>query len=454
MVNLDNFFKPQRIVIIGVSRDSHKVGHVLFANLLESNYSGKVFIVNKNAEEIRGHVSYPSVLDVPELPDLAIVAVPASSVLEVVTQCGKKGIKDLLIVTSGFGEIGNTKLEEQLKTLIQKNKMRMIGPNCLGIFDGHSGMDALFLPRSRLKRPKGGGISLVCQSGAVGSALLDLATRRGHRFAKFISYGNATSLDETDIIEYLSHDSSTKVICLYVEAVKDGKKFLQIMKNVTTRKPVIAIKGGITEEGSKAALSHTGSLAGDAAVYFGVFKQTGVIYAEFLHDLLNYASIFEHSLPPKGNRVQIITNGGGYGILSTDAISLTKNLRLATFSKKTYTILKKKFPPLLSLANPLDLVGDATTERYQIALDACMNDKSIDIILLIALYQTPLVTPDLVDVITNAYLLKKKPLIVVSTGGAFTEHLIATLEQHGVVTFIFPEEAVRALSAFVSYYLH
>ncbi len=453
MINLDNFFKPKSVAIVGVSRNPEKVGHVLFRNLLDNGYPGNVYIVNNNAEKISNYKCYKSVLDIKNKIDLAIIAVPYQFVLGIVKECNKKNVKDILIITSGFSEVGNKALEDELRNFINKNKIRMIGVNGLGILDVHNKMDSLFLPRHRLKRPQAGGISFVCQSGAVGSTILDLAAEKRHKFAKFVSYGNATSIDESDIIEYLSKDKNTRVICLYVEGVKDGKKFIDVMKKVTEKKPVIVIKGGITEEGNKAALSHTGSLAGSSEVYFGIFKQVGLIKADTLGQMLDYASIFENSIKPKGNRVFVITNGGGYGILSTDAISLDKNLEMAKLDKKTVLALKKNLHKMVNVTNPLDLLGDANTSSYTIALENCINDDNVDVILLIVLYQTPLISTDVVDIIIEYNDLKKKPIVVVSAGGEFTEVLSKDLDENGIATYTFPDEAVKSISALVEYYV-
>ena len=291
MLNLNNFFKPKSVAIIGASRKRGKVGNVIVENLLHSKFKGKIYPVNPKAKKILNLKCYSSVLKIKKKIDLAVIAIPALFVLESIKECSKKGIKDVLILTSGFSEIGNKQLENNLKDYLTKNKIRCIGVNCLGILDSHSGLDTIFLPRNKLKRPEAGNISFVSQSGAVGSAILDLAAFNKHKFAKFISYGNATTIDETDILEYLANDKDTKVICLYLEGIKNGKKFIKVLKEVTKKKPIIAIKGGTSEQGSKAALSHTGSLAGDSKVYTGIFKQLNIIQAETLEDMLDYAYI-------------------------------------------------------------------------------------------------------------------------------------------------------------------
>ena len=450
-VNLNNFFKPKTIVVIGVSRNPNKVGHVIFKNILDADFDGEVIPVNVKTKQILNHKVYPSISKIKKQIDLAVIAIPAKFVLDVVKQCNNKKIKDILIVTAGFREIGNLKLELQLKEFLEKNNIRMCGVNCLGIFDAHNKLDTMFLPRYRLKRPAPGSISFVCQSGAVGSAILDIATEQGHKFSKFISYGNATTLDESDIIEYLGKDPTTKVICAYIEGIQDGEKFYKTVKKVSKTKPVIILKGGLTKEGSQATLSHTGALAGKKEVYFGIFKQIGAIKASSLEEMFEIASLVEKNINLCGNRIQIITNGGGYGIISTDNIASTKNLEMASLSSATSKNLKKIFPPTVSVHNPLDLVGDASTERYKIALEVCLKDKNIDAILLIVLYQTPLITTDIVEVISEFHREYKKPIIVVSTGAEFTENLSETLQEHNIPTFDFPENAITSIDKLMWY---
>jgi acetyl coenzyme A synthetase (ADP forming)-like protein len=424
---------------------------VIFRNFVDGSFRGKVFAVNPNADEVLNRKCYPSILSISEKIDLAIVSVPASLVLKAVTECSKKGVKDVIIVTSGFKEAGNYTLDRKLEGLLRKCRMRCVGPNCLGIFNATTGMDSIFLPRSRLKRPKEGRIGFICQSGAIGSSILDLGAEEGYGFSKFVSYGNAMIVDETDLLGYLGADEKTKVICLYIEGVKNGKNFLRVASEISKRKPIIAIKGGMTDEGSKAAMSHTGSLAGSAEIYLGVFKQAGIIHATTLEEMFHFAEILSKCIRPKGNRVQVITNGGGYGILAADAIA-NSGLKLADMDEKTKKRLKPSMPPLISISNPMDLLGDATTERYKIAINACLDDKNIDVILVIALYQTPLLTTDVVDVIIETSDMKIKPIIVVSAGGEFTKVLKKSLDENDIPTYTFPEQAVLAIAKMVEYY--
>lgn len=452
-MNLDNFFKAKSIAIIGVSRNPAKIGHVLFRNLIDGGYQGKVYPVNPELKSLFDIKAYKSVSDIPGKVELAVIAVPAESVLKVVRECNEKNIKDVLIITAGFKEIGNRISENELKEYLELHSMRCIGVNCLGIVDFHRNVDLIFLPRSRLKRPEAGNISFVTQSGALGSAILDLCAANGYKFSKFISYGNATVVDESDILEYLLKDKTTKVICLYLEGVKDGEKFFSVLKKVARKKPVIVMKGGISEEGKTATKSHTGALAGKSEVYFGIFKQANVITADSLEQMLYFAFTFSNISKIKGNKVQIITNGGGYGIITTDNVIAAGNLVLAKMNEKIKNKLKKEIDnSLVSFANPLDLIGDADTERYRKALDACIKDNNIDAIVLIVLYQTPLITTDIVDVISEYHRIGKKPILAVSTGGNFTRVLRDALVDEDICTFEFPEHAVKAFSRLVDYY--
>jgi len=448
---LQEFFTAKNIAIVGVSKNPNKVGHVIFRNFIDTEFQGNISIVNPHEEAILTYHSYKSILGIEDKIDLAILAIPSSEIIKAVKDCIKKKIKNLIIISAGFKEVGNEKLENELEKLLIKYKVNALGPNCLGILDTYSKIDTLFLPRYKMKRPKQGSISFVSQSGIVGCTLLDLMADRGYGFSKFISYGNAAVIDESDILEFLGNDPTTKVICLYVEGIKDGRKFLEIAKKVSQKKPIIAIKGGITEQGAKATISHTGSLAGSFEIYKGAFNQAGIITAESLEDMFNYARILEASIKPDGNKVQIITNGGGYGVISADALNIN-NLIPAEMSKKTKDYLKKIMPPRVIISNPIDLLGDATTHRYKHVIESCMKDKNINIILLLVLYQTPLLTTSIVDVITEFNDMKKKPIIVVSTGGEYTKVLKRNLEENNIPCFDYPGQAVRAIKKLTEFY--
>jgi len=445
-MNLDTFFHAKNIAIIGASREPGKIGYTILHGLLGKKFN--LYPVNPNAKEILGYKCYPSVNDIPFDVELAIIATPGPTVPTILDNLGKKGVHHAIIISAGFKEIGNAKLEKELNDKLKSNKITCIGPNCLGVFDAHSGMDTLFLPKERLLRPQKGGLSFISQSGATGSAILDLAAFENYGFAKFISYGNAANVNETDLLEYLSNDPQTTVICMYVEGITNGKRFLEVSKKC--KKPIIAIKAGVSLEGGKAALSHTGSLAGNAEITFGAFKQANVITAHKMEELFEFAKLFEQiHTRALGKKVQIITNGGGYGILTTDAV-IYYGLELAQIGNPIKK-LRSIFPPTVIVHNPIDVLGDATVERYKLALEAAIADTNNDSIVLTILTQTPLITIDIVDVVAKLYKKSHKPIVIVTTGSKYALELKEKFEEQGLPCFTFPENAVRALAAYTTY---
>lgn len=439
-MSLKRFFTPRNIAVIGASRHEGKVGYTIFKNLVDK-YKGKVYPVNPNAKSILGIKCYPSVLEVKDKIDLAIIAVPAKIVPSVLEDCGKMGIKNVIIITAGFSEVGNKDGERKLLEIANKYGIKFIGPNTLGILDNYSGLDCIFVPEDRMKRPKKGNISFISQSGALAVALLDRIAKEGYGISKFISYGNATQTDESDLIEFLSKDKKTKVIAWYVEGIKNAKKLIKIIKNV--KKPVIAIKGGKTKEGKKAALSHTGSLAGSYEIYKGFFKQFGIIEVENLRELFLVTEALEYYGKNHGKRIAIITNGGGFGILTTDKVSGV-GLKMAELSEGTRKKLRKKLGKMINIRNPLDLLGDATTERYKIALGELMKDPNVDIIILILISQLP--TLKNVSEIFRKMKIKK-PVLLVSD--CENEEIKKIGKKYKVPCFNYPEDAVLAAKALV-----
>ena len=444
MSKLNGFFNPKSIAVVGASRDQSKIGHVVFRNLVEGEYKGKVYPVNPHAPSLLGIKCFPSVSKIKSPVDLAVISIPAEFVPAALEECGKKRIKNVIVISGGFKEVGNVELEKKLGELARKYKMRIIGPNCLGIFDPGSGVDTVFLPRYKLGRPKSGEIAFITQSGAVGSVVIDWMARKGYKISKFVSYGNAVDVDEADLIEYLINDRQTKVICAYFEGVKEGRKFFDITRKFGTKKPIIVLKGGTTAAGTKAVSSHTGSLAGSSEVYSAAFRQAGVIQADDMEELFDYARTLSCLPRPKCNRIQIITDGGGFGVLLTDNI-IKNGLRLAKMTDKNVEELKKKMPGYVVIKNPIDLTGDADFERYQQALAASIDDPNVDIIGLIVLFQVPRLGGEIVDTIINFFKSTDKPIFVISAGGEYTEVLKKTMEDIGIPTFSYPQDAAKAM---------
>lgn len=443
-MSLNPFFNPQSVAVIGASRDPKKIGHVVFRNFIESGFRGRVYPINPNAEEVFQRKAYSSVRAVPGAIDLAVVAVPQPIVPQVLEECGMKGIRAAIIITAGFREVGNEEAERTIAKIARRHGMRIMGPNCLGVFDPYRGIDTFFLPRHRLGRPKEGGIAFLSQSGAVASVTLDWMESKGYRASKFVSYGNAVDINENELIEFLSKDPKTTAICLYIEGAHDGRKLMEVAKKC--KKPLIAIKGGVTEDGGRAVSSHTGSLAGTAEIYAAAFKQAGIIQAKDMVQIFDFARVLSLCPKPKGKRVQVITNGGGFGILAVDAI-VQNDLELAQPSKETVAAIKKVVPPHVVIKNPIDLAGDATVETYRVAIEASIKDRNVDMIALIALLQVPNLQDEIVDVIEEAFRTSKKPIVVISAGGNYTEVLKRTMDENGIPTFSYPDRAAMALRA-------
>jgi acetyl coenzyme A synthetase (ADP forming)-like protein len=446
MKKLDYFFRPKSVAVIGASRNPKKVGHVILRNFIEGKFTGKIHPINPNADEMFGLKSYPTVTKVPGRIDLAVVCIPAPIVPRALDECGRKGVRAVIIISGGFRETGNIELEEDCQRIIRKYGMRAIGPNCIGIFDPYSEVDTFFLPRYKLERPGEGKIAFISQSGALGSVVLDWMAMKNYNISKFVSYGNAMDVDEADLIEYLANDPQTSVICAYFEGVKQGRKFYDIARKVSKKKPIIVLKGGTTSEGTAAVSSHTGSLAGEHEIFHAAMKQSGIITADNLEEIFDFARVLATQPKPKGNRVQVITDGGGFGVLATDWI-IGNGLRLAEMDRATTAGLKKKYPPHVVIKNPLDLTGDATVERYRLAMEAAASDRNVDMIAVIALFQIPTLTAEITDVVSAVAGKCSKPLIVIAAGGRFTEVLKKSIEDFGTPTFSYPEKAAKALAA-------
>jgi len=453
-LDLRPMMNPKSVAVIGASRDPNKVGHIILQNYIDNGFSGELYPVNKNVasgEKIIGLTAYRSVLEIKKSIDLAVIAVPAPIVPSVLEECGKAKVKTAVVISGGFAEVGNVELQDKIVEIAKKYNIAMLGPNCLGIMDPLSKVDTLFLPTYKLSRPRVGGVSFVTQSGAVGSTILDLIAKEGFGLSKFISYGNAAYVDEVDLLEYLLHDKQTKVIVMYIEGVKRGKELIKIAKKVTKVKPVIVLKSGITEEGAKAAHSHTASLAGNNEAYDALFKQFGFIKAKDLSELLDFAKIFSSEDLPRGDRVAIITNGGGTGVLATDAIYLN-GLRLAEFSEEAKKELRKVMPDIVNIRNPLDLAGDADEKRYSDALSILSKDPNIDMFIIIALFQTPGADSPVAEKLIYFKKNIEKPIIVVTTGSDFTQTHKIMMESSGLPVYDSPMAAASALAELYKYW--
>ncbi|MHA1270638.1 MAG: acetate--CoA ligase family protein [Candidatus Helarchaeota archaeon] len=451
--DLDVFFNPKNVAVIGVSRNTRKFGHVIFKNFLESNIKVNVYPINPNVDKLLGHKCYKSLLEVPSEIDLVVSAVSNKYILEIMQQCAQKKVKGIIIIAGGFAEIGKKgkELESKIKRIAVENNIRILGPNIIGIYDP-SGVDTLFLPSYRQMRPKKGKIAFISQSGAFGSALLDFAASQGVGMSKFISIGNALDVNVVDVLKYLEQDDDTKCIMIYIEGIKPeySAEFRDLLKRITVRKPVILLKGGLTKQGQKAAESHTASISSHIEILQSVLRQSGVIQAHDALELFDMARILAASNLPKGKRIAIVSNAGGFAVLTTDQL-VQQKFTLATLSENTINELQSVMPETVIISNPTDLIGDADTERYRIALNKIIEDPNVDLVILIILLSVSYVESDIIDVINNAKERTHKPIVVTTIGGEFTQMMVRMMEANDIPTFPTPNRTVNAVKALVFY---
>ena len=453
-MNLDFLFYPKSVAVIGASNKEGKIGNAIMKNLINFGFKGKVYPVNVKESEVMGIKAYKSVLEIPEEVDVAVVAIPGRFVPQVLEECGQKGVKGAVVISAGFKEAGNVELEEKLVEVARKWNIRVVGPNCLGITNIENGFDCTFNPPERQARPPFGKVAFMSQSGAFGAAILDWAARHEVGMSKFISLGNMADLDESDFMEYLKDDDATRVITAYLEGVKDGRKFLRAAREATKKKPVVILKSGRTEAGAKAAASHTGSLAGSYAIYKAAFEQSGVLEARSMRQLFNYAKALAMQKPAKGDRVAIVTNGGGAGVMMSDGL-LERGMRLAELSESTNEKFRKaieegKLPEHMSYGNPVDIIGDAPSTRYEVAMRYVLEEGNVDVLVVIALFQSPALDEGIVEKVGKMQEYGK-PIVFVAPGGAYPEKMARRIEKVGVPVFETVEDGVDAVYALVKY---
>jgi acetate---CoA ligase (ADP-forming) len=426
-------FNPNYIAVIGASNKKGKIGNTIVENLL-SYGKNKIFPINPNEKEILGLKAYSKINDLSIIPDLVIIAIPKQFVKKELIECGKKGIKYAIIISAGYKETGDIKSEKELINIGKKYNIRILGPNVLGLLDNYSKLDCIFLPKDEERRPKKGQISIISQSGTIGATIVDNMPENKIGLSKFISYGNASDINESDLIEFLEKDKNTKVIVAYVEEIIDGERFFKVAKK--TKKPIIILKAGLSETGSKSVQSHTGSLAGDKNIYEGIFKQLGITQIHGVKEFLEYAKIYHLG---QIKDCTIITNGGGYGILLTDQLE-NNNLKLRKLKESTKKELKQILPEGASINNPIDLMGDAGAERYIKTIEKIK--KEIDCLILIVLGQTPKIDDKAVDKLID-YLKNKSKIKKIVVLATYQKH-IKEFRKH-FLTYEFPKTLAESL---------
>ena len=443
---VDPIFRPRSIAVIGASRTKGKVGYAIMRNLIVNEFQGKLFPVNPNADSVWGVKAYPSVLDVPDPVDLAIVAIPAEAALDAIEDCARKGVRGLVVITAGFREIGGVgeEREARLRALVRTHKIALVGPNCMGVINTAPDiqMDATFAPTPPLR----GHISFLSQSGALGVAILDHAKDLKLGFAKFASLGNKADVSGNDLLESWENDPETKVILMYLENFGNPKNFVRIARRVTKKKPVIAVKAGRTEAGGRAAVSHTGSLGGSDVAADAAFTQTGVLRANSIEELFDCAMAFARQPLPRGKRVAIVTDAGGPAIMCTDFL-IENGMEMATLSEATVASMRAWAPPEASLRNPVDLIASAGPEEYRKGVEAVLKDESVDAAIVI--YVPPIVTEEVnvARAIVGAARGSKKTVLCNFLGRSEESPGFVELVTNSIPSYLFPESAARTLAA-------
>ncbi len=470
---MNTFFEPKAVAIIGASRRTMKAGHVIFKNFVINKrrhlFKAKLYPVNPNEKTIQGFPCYPSITDIKGEVDLAVIVVPAKIVPKVMQEVATKGVKAAVIISSGFSEVGNYKLEEEVTAIAKKAGIRVLGPNCLGVYDSKTGVDMLFLPETKTlttgdevvatPRPMAGPLAIVTQSGAFGAAALDYLSGKQMGVSKFVSFGNKADVTASEMLTYLLYDSSTQVILFYSESIDNGREFMEVARKVTCKKPIVALKVGKSEAGARAAASHTGSIAGSDEIYSSAFKQVGVLRAGDLEEFFDMGKALAFQPPVAGNNVAIITDAGGPGIMAVDEC-VAQGLNVKKFSEETLAKFEKlksegKIPRFATNLNPVDLTGSVTSEMFEDGIRILFEDPEIHGIIVLGLHHLPALQEDFVDRV--AELRKKYNKSVVACDVGETEmalHIRSRFDKLGIPAYFSPEDAARGMAALVNYGLY
>jgi acetate---CoA ligase (ADP-forming) len=442
---LDAIFRPCSVAVIGASKRRFQIGHEIVSNLVRGGFSGPVYPVNPTATVVHSMHCYPRVSEIPGQVDLAIIVVPAPLVLPTVKDCARKKVKGLVVITAGFSEIGGegTERQDQLVKLCKRHGMRLIGPNCMGVLNtaAEYSMNASFAASA----PIPGGAAFLSQSGALGEAILADAKALGIGISMFASVGNRADVSPPDLLDYWEKDLATKQILMYLEAFGDPERFMSIARRVSAKKPILVVKSGRTARGARAAISHTGSLAGSEAAVDSLLNQCGVLRVDTMKDLFALASATQAGKFPTGKRVAIVTNAGGPAILATDAC-IAQDLELCDFQPATNRKLKAFVPTEASIVNPVDLIASADADRFDRTLKAVLADKNVDMALVIFVSPVMIDAAKVAAVIAKNFAASSKPMVTCLLGKSQEEEAFEILRQVGLPNYRFPEEAALALA--------
>ena len=464
------FFEPRSVAVVGASRKIMKAGHIIFKNFVDNKrrdiFEGELYPVNPHEQTILGYKCYPSITEIEEELELLVIVVPAGIVPDIMEESASKGVKAAVIISAGFSEVGNHKLEEEVKTIAKDAGIRILGPNCLGVYDSHTGVDMLFLPETKIlttgdemvatPRPMPGHIAMVTQSGAFGAAALDYLTGKQLGISKFVSFGNKCDVDESEMLSYLLHDEKTRVILLYTESINAGREFMEVVKEVTKKKPVVALKSGKTKAGARAAVSHTGAIAGSDKIYDSVFMQVGILRARDMEEFFDMGKALAFQPPATGKNVAVITDAGGPAIMAVDEC-ISKGLNVQKFSDETiqkFEELKREgeIPLFATNLNPVDLTGSATSEMFEYGVKILLEDPEVHGIIVLGLHHVPALQEDFIDQVANLSKNYTKPVVACDIGETeMALYIRSRFDKLGIPAYFSPEDAARAMAALVNY---
>jgi acyl-CoA synthetase (NDP forming) len=444
--DLDEFFYPRTVALIGATDKETKPGRAILENL--SHFNGAVYPVNPKHATLLGHHCYPSIAEVPEEIDLAIVALPAPLVEHEIDALKAKGIRKLIIISSGFAETGDAgvQMQKRIAAKIKQYGMRLIGPNALGIYNTGNGLDSFFVSRERVSRPDAGRLSIISQSGAIAVILMEALARDGIGIAKAVNYGNRLDVDDADCLDYFAGDQQTGAVAMYMESVADGRKFLQAARNVTSKKPLVVWKAGKFETGAAAVASHTATLAGRYGLYQAAIRQSGAVEAYGFDHMIDAAkAVAIMGYPCMGNRLLVVTNGGGMAVAAADQAS-REGFIMPRVPESVRERLKQSFPPFFVMHNPIDITGSGRDQDYYTALTEAL--PHCDAAVVIVLMGATTVTESVTELIARACHDAKKPVTCCMLQGlGYTREAMSVLLKLGIPVYPSPERAVRALSA-------
>ncbi len=436
------FFSPKSIAIVGASPTPGKPSHVILESLMRIGYQGAIYPVNPKYASIEGLTCYSSLTEINGDIDVAVFVVPASTVIEILERTDN--VRGAIIVSAGFKETGDagSRLESELKEIGARKGIRIIGPNCLGIYDTVSHIDTFFISRERVRRPKRGRLSILTQSGSFAELIMDELASKGIGVARIVSYGNRVDVGETDCLTFLTDDEATKVVVIYMESVDDGRRFVEVASRCTTKKPVVVVKVGKREAGVHAARSHTGAISGRYEIYKAAFKKAGIVEVDGFEGLKDACKVLSTYELVDGKRVLIVTDGGGVGVSMADACEAL-GLEVKELTEETRKRLRAKLPGFFATSNPIDLTGSVTDADYVTALEEGLRDE-FDVVIVTVLWGAPEITEKVADELKEVRDSSNKPILICSPCCGLTRRLAQRFEENGMPVFFTPESAARA----------